>query len=253
MNDPLIVYEDSEILLINKPPGLVVNRSQTVKVLTLQDWIEKKIKLDFQVKQKGIDPETIEYFKSRSGVVHRLDKDTSGIMVVSKTPTAFKNLLEQFYERKVKKEYLALLHGRLQPEKGAICLPLARKQSDRERFTVSVRGKTSETSWRVRKFFEKIKKEGVITKGYQGFSFVSLFPKTGRTHQIRVHMSHLNHPLVGDQRYLGKKRAREDKKWCKRQFLHAFGLKILHPSSGKVVSFEAPLFEDLSRVLELLE
>ena len=123
MPKPKIIFSDRWILVINKPSGLVVNRAETVKGKTLQDWVEENNQISKSVNNRIIEDRD---FVSRSGVVHRLDKDTSGIMVVAKTPQAFTELQRQFKDRQVIKKYLALAHGRLKPKKGDIKLPLAR-------------------------------------------------------------------------------------------------------------------------------
>jgi 23S rRNA pseudouridine1911/1915/1917 synthase len=239
---PSIIFEDGQILVIDKPMGVVVNRAETVSGETLQDWIESNF--NFQISSIA---------NLRNGIVHRLDKDTSGVMVVAKTQDAFSELQRQFKAREVGKVYLVLVHGFVEPKEGSMSLPLSRNRRERERFAVSARGKKSKTNWQVSRYFKSVKKAGVNPRGYQGFSLLEVRPETGRTHQIRVHLSHLRHPIVGDARYTGKKRAVEDRKWCPRQFLHAFRLSFDHPQTKKRVEFEAKLPRDLKKVLEILE
>lgn len=223
MNQPQIIYQDKQILVINKPAGMVANRAESVKTETVQDWVEGVVPLP-----KNVD----EIFKSRSGLAHRLDKDTSGVMLIAKTPEALMELMRQFKDREVEKTYLALVHGKLDPKEGNITLPLGRMQGGRHKFGVDLSGKVSKTSYKVKKH-------------YQGYSLVELYPKTGRTHQIRVVLKHLGHPIVGDTKYVGRKRAKTDSLWCKRQFLHAAKITFAHPKTKKRVTFEAELAEDL--------
>jgi 23S rRNA pseudouridine1911/1915/1917 synthase len=238
MNQPIkIIFEDSDLLIIDKPAGLVVNRSQTATD-TLQDWLDNYLKLNGIVKT-----EENKTFLDRSGLAHRLDKETSGCLVVAKNPESLSKLLAQFKERKVEKEYLALVHGRLEPRRGTIKLPIGRDSFTREKWRVHYSGKGAETSWQVVEYYQH---EG------QWLTLVSLFPKTGRTHQIRVHMSHLGHPLFADERYLGVKRVKADQLMLNRHFLHATKIKVNHPQTGKRMEFESPLGDDLQRVLDKL-
>ncbi len=241
-SDPGIIFEDNSILVVDKPAGLVVNRAASVGEPTLQDWIESR-----PVWQESIRTglATGAVFRARSGVVHRLDKETSGVILVAKTETAFVSLTEQFARRQVKKKYLCLVHGLMEPSEGALSLPLARSRSDREKFKVAAGGRPAQTSWKVLKIYKSVKADGVITKGYRGFSLLEVKPKTGRTHQIRVHLNHLGHTVVGDLKYGGEKIHKQDSKWCPRQFLHAYQIEFLHPETGKTTLFTSNLPEDL--------
>ncbi|MEN8253400.1 MAG: RluA family pseudouridine synthase [Patescibacteria group bacterium] len=225
-----ILFEDQDILIISKPAGVVVNRAENVKSETLQDWMAQRmietlhttsvqaapdwqnlVPADFD-SQYG-SPE--EIFKKRSGMVHRLDKDTSGVMVFAKNPGSLVSLLKEFKERRVKKEYLCLTHGKFSLSQDEISAPIERHSQDREKYTVAASGRNSVTRYQVELFYfgfdanklaEELSSEDLKTlkrkeKSYQGFSLVKCKPLTGRTHQIRVHMSHIKHPLVGDQKY----------------------------------------------------
>jgi 23S rRNA pseudouridine1911/1915/1917 synthase len=255
ISDLKILFEDEAVLVIAKPPGLVVNRAESVTEETLQDWMEKQTwfgssgtPADWQ------DEEQMQIYTERSGIVHRLDKDTSGVLLLAKHPRALHELLRQFRERETEKTYLSLVHGKFSSPSGTILLPLARSSNDRERFTVDPEGRVSETSYVVLEYFPQAPKflGQKKAKSYQGFSLMELQPKTGRTHQIRVHMSYIKHPLVGDLKYVGRKRSRVDLEWCPRQFLHAKQLKFTHPTSGERIVIEAPLPQDLEEVLEKL-
>jgi 23S rRNA pseudouridine1911/1915/1917 synthase len=226
---PRVIFEDSDLLVIIKPAGLVVNRADTVAEDTLQDWAENRLEI--------VDDEV---FRQRSGIAHRLDKETSGVMVIGKNPTTLRHLMDQFKNRETSKEYLALVHGLVEPNEGIINLPLARSVYNRHRFKVDVFGKSAVTEYRVEKNME-------------GYALVRLLPKTGRTHQIRVHMAHIGHPLVGDEVYGGRKRSVRDRQWCPRHFLHATVLELTHPVTGKRVRFEADLADDLKEALNAVD
>lgn len=235
MKRPKVLHEDAYVLVLDKPAGMVVNRADTVADTTLQDWIEDTYRWSI-----------FKFRECRSGVVHRLDKDTSGVMVVAKTRAAFVELQRQFHDREVHKRYVALVHGYLTPSEGSLRVPLGRMRSDRKKFGVVVGGRISETGYQVL---------GEYTKhNYSdGFSLVELMPKTGRTHQLRVVLKHLGHPIVGDGYYLSKKRRKADAAWCGRQFLHARRLEFVNPGSGKRGVFESELADDLAAAMKGLE
>jgi len=231
--EPQIVYQDNFLLVLDKPPNWVVNRAQTTKnQQTIQDWVEGNFKFKIS---------NLKLF--RSGIVHRLDKDTSGILLIAKTKKAFENLQKQFKERQVKKEYWALVHGIL-PLSNKITAPVGRLPWARKKFGVLPGSRAAETEF---------KRMGVFEKDGEKFSLVRVFPKTGRTHQIRVHFRYLGYPLVADSTYGGRKRARNDQKWCPRIFLHAQKIGFFHPQSGKWQKYEVELPKDLKNVLEVLE
>jgi len=241
---PQILYEDEFLLVLNKPAGWVVNRSQTVKKETLQDWLEKNFQFS-----------VFSFQNYRSGIVHRLDKNTSGVLVVAKKPEVFENLQRQFKERTVKKRYLVLVHGKVQPLEGVIRAPIARSPFDRKKFGVFLGGREAETKYRVISNFFRPKQRGkqISNSGKEDFSLLEVEPKTGRTHQIRVHLKYLGYPVVADEFYAGRKTYRADKLWCPRQFLHACELSFTHPQSGKKVKFSASLSLDLKKALECLK
>ncbi len=230
--EPKILYQDDLLFVIDKPSGWIVNEAATTKNQpVLQTWLKK---FDYPLKS---DPE------SRYGIVHRLDKETSGVMLVAKTKEAFEKLQSEFKNREVQKTYTALLHGHLAPEVGRIEAEIGRLPWRRDRFGILPGGRNSLTDYKLIKFY----------KGDRGgYSLVEFFPKTGRTHQIRVHAKHLGHAIVSDEFYAGRKTARNDRKFCPRLFLHASEIKFVHPATGKLVKFESQLPEDLQKVLETL-
>lgn len=237
MKIPKIVFEDNFILVINKPSGLVVNRAETVKVETLQDWVDKTLSNCQIVKLSNSDS------RWRSGIVHRLDKETSGLLVIAKDIFSFQNLQKQFKERKVKKQYLALVHGWVKPKIGDIKLPLARNPSDRKKFTVRLGGKKAITEYKVLKYVGSSEKK---------FSLLKINLKTGRTHQIRVHLKYIGYPLAADSIYLGSKRLKNDNKWCPRLFLQAEYLSFFHPQTNQRREFQIPLCLDLKKALRAI-
>ncbi len=240
-----IIYEDDYLLVLDKPSGLVVDKSQTQKENTLEDLL----KIDLE----------------RSGIVHRLDKGTSGLLVVAKTKEALENLQGQFKERLVKKEYLALVHGFVESS-GKVEGNIGRNPVKREKFTVLQDGKEAVTEYEPIKSlqlsdislqtifseFNKIQTRKLERMKYNQFTLLRVFPKTGRTHQIRVHLKYINHPIVSDETYGGKKVVRLDHRWCPRQFLHAKKLGFFHPKSGEWMEVESELPEDLKEALSKL-
>lgn len=240
MLNPKIIFEDQDILVINKPCGLVVNRSQTAKDRTLQDWIEMRSSHYPQL-QERIASGNNEFIR-RSGLVHRLDKETSGVMVIAKNVQAFVNLQSQFKERQVVKKYLALAHGLTEPKNGNINLPLARKPGDRRHFGVRLNGRPAYTEYKRLKVIKRPSGEWL--------SLLEVSPKTGRTHQIRVHLASIHYPLVSDTLYLGHKQLKKDRLWCSRLFLHAFTLCFYHPKFGQKVCYKAELPRELAKIAQ---
>lgn len=271
-----VIFEDQDIAVVAKPAGVVANQADSVKQSSLQEWFIKTYgNQELPEHWSNCLPEDFsdeygsptEIFAERQGLVHRLDKNTSGVMVFAKHPGSLINLLAQFRQRKTQKQYLALVHGTFKVPKGNISAPLSRARVDRRKFAVDVNGRAAETIYQLEKSFSGFKadfydqfsaEEQKIFKQAQrfynqGFALVRCWPKTGRTHQIRVHLAHENHPLVGDVTYLGRKRAKVDPLWCPRHFLHAETLEFFHPRTNELVSFSAPLPEDLTKVLSFLE
>jgi 23S rRNA pseudouridine1911/1915/1917 synthase len=219
-----IIYEDKDILAVDKPPDLATHPARRYEQNTLVNAVLKKIRF-----KKAP-------FPLRPGIVHRLDKDTSGILIVAKNKKAYYYLIKQFKTQKVTKEYLALVHGHVKPTAGEIKAPISRSRTNRQKMTICLpgQGKKAQTGYKVIEYFNN-------------FTFLKLKPKTGRTHQIRVHLSSIGYPIVGDKIY-GSKRVQ---KLAPRQFLHAFYLKLELPS-GKVKKFKSKLPSDLKGVLDKL-
>jgi 23S rRNA pseudouridine1911/1915/1917 synthase len=275
-NQIQILFEDEDILLIAKPAGMVTNRAKSVEGGTLQDWFaehqagkvfpddwQSTLPDDFSLEYGS--PE--EIYEERQGMVHRLDKDTSGVMIFAKHPGSLINLLTQFGQHQVQKEYLALTHGKFRVERGTLNIPLARSQTNRQKFAADIEGRKAITQYQVEQTFtglnwsaleEKVGENLKVIRDSQrlyeqGFSLVRCLPKTGRTHQIRVHLAHERHPIVGDIKYVGRKRAKVDPLWCPRQFLHAASLEFTHPRTKEKMKFETALPEDLLATIHLLD
>ncbi|OGY08392.1 MAG: hypothetical protein A2700_00955 [Candidatus Blackburnbacteria bacterium RIFCSPHIGHO2_01_FULL_44_64] len=243
--EPQVLYEDEFLLAIDKPSGMVVNRGFGAGE-TLQDWVDSNF--DFPLAHDG---------ELRNGIVHRLDKETSGVILVAKTSEALEELQRQFKEREVEKVYLGLVHGKFEPGEGVIEAPIGRLSQNRKRFGVVEKGRGATTEYRVlsvyRSAFIEEDRSKRRTTNDELFSLLEFYPKTGRTHQIRVHAKHMGHPIVADPIYAGRKTNRRDRKWCPRLFLHAAKLKFMHPVSRGRVVVEAELPEDLGAVLKSLK
>lgn len=230
--EPNIIYEDESLLVLDKPSGWIVNEAQTTRDQpVLQSWLREK---DYPLAKSR---------EERSGIVHRLDKGTSGILIVGKTESAFGNLQRQFKERKVEKIYTALVHGKVEPKGGEVEVPVGRLPWRRDRFGVLPGGRASKTSYSVIGYYQKEN---------ETFSLVEARPKTGRTHQIRIHFKYLGHPVVSDEFYAGRKTARKDRTWCPRLFLHASQIKFIHPVSDKSMEFHSELPGNLKEILSKL-
>jgi 23S rRNA pseudouridine1911/1915/1917 synthase len=234
---PKIIFEDDFIVVINKPSGMISNEAQSTTELTVQKWFSEKIQITNDKSQEG-------EFYEKGGIVHRLDKDTSGVMVLAKTPKAYEALKIQFLERKTVKKYTALIHNTFTDKHGEINQPVERHPKERKKFTVGRDlSRMAITEWNV---------VGEFKNNENTFSLMELLPHTGRTHQLRVHMQYMHHPIVGDPIYGFKKTWREDLLWCPRLFLHAKYLEFVHPGTNKRVYFEAELTDELKKVLEKL-
>jgi len=231
-----ILYEDKHIIVINKEPGLVIHPSPGHNKGTLVNRL-----LYHCPELEGIGE------KLRPGIVHRLDKNTSGTMVAAKNDAVHIKLSAQFKSRKIKKLYVALVYGCIKSFSGAITLPIGRHPSNRKKMsTVSRKSRPAETFWKV-------------IERFKNATFIELDLKTGRTHQIRVHCNAINHPIIGDPVYGGKKAAKKLLAKYKsntisapRQLLHAWQLNFNHPVTGKRMSFESPIPKDMGIIIEKL-
>ena len=248
--EPKIVFEDEEILVLEKPAGMVVNRAESAKGETVQDWVEERQKTeDRRQKTEGLSD-----FVRREGIVHRIDKETSGLLLVAKTPKAFENLQKQFKERRVEKHYLALVHGLVEPKEGEIRAPVGRLPWNRERFGVLAGGRSAKTKYKVLRYLKRSDLlAGQTSPENIVFSLLELKPETGRTHQIRVHLKFWGYPIVADEFYAGRKTSRRDREWCPRLFLHASFIVFVHPKTGKKMEFALPLPSDLKKALDQLQ
>lgn len=248
-----IIFEDTEVLVLDKPAGLVVNRSETIKEETLQDQLSGYFHLGSSLGVGG-----------RAGIVHRLDRETSGLLVCAKTESAYDNLQKQFKERKVKKEYTALCHGVVVDDRGEIDAPIGRIGSFGE-FGIISGGRESKTIFGVgcrykikdsvlENIAEDLNKnqKNYLKAHATDYSFVTLYPKTGRTHQIRVHLKSIGHPVVSDLIYTPAKLLKFDLNWCPRLFLHAKSLEFTHPATKKPIFFESDLPSDLKNAMLVL-
>ena len=227
-----IIFEDKDLLVLNKPPGLVVHPAAGHDEGTLVNALLHHCAGELS----GIGG------VARPGIVHRLDKDTSGCIVVAKNDATHVKLTEQFASRAVTKIYDAILCGKLTLERGDIRAPIARHATQRKRMAVVPGGREAWTSY-------------VVTERLPGATLVEAQLHTGRTHQIRVHFQHLGFPLVGDESYGRKQSLRLTEQTgyaAPRQLLHARRLSFKHPRSGKVVKFEAPWPEDFTEALRVL-
>jgi 23S rRNA pseudouridine1911/1915/1917 synthase len=230
-----VIHEDSSLIVVNKPPGVVVHPAPGHHTGTLVHGLLQHCR-----DLSGIGGEL------RPGIVHRLDKDTSGLMVVAKNDKAHASLAAQFKAKQVTKEYIALVHGIIKGNEGTIDLPIGRHPVRRKEMAVlRSGGREAVTRWRK------------VEEISESFSLLAVAPRTGRTHQIRVHLSHAGHPVVGDpvygfRRTWWKKHFPHAQSEVKRQMLHAGRLGFIDPDSGLYCEFSAPLPEDMEHVANLL-
>lgn len=244
-----IIYEDEFLAVINKKAGMIVHPGAGISSGTMANALafkfkikNEKLKIDTELDEQS----KIENLKSKIGIVHRLDKDTSGLIVVAKSDEIHEALSEQFRERQVFKSYIALVHGEPEENAGTIDAPIAREKHNRTKMSVRAHGRNALSLWKVKKRFEK-------------FTLLAVEIKTGRTHQIRVHLAYINHPIVGDETYnAGRDKTVFDLKIRKaiqdlgRFFLHAEKLAFTHPVTKEKLSFTTPLPDDLTGFLRVL-
>jgi len=234
-----ILYEDDDMLAIDKPAGIVVNRAESVKGETVQDWTESQFLIhNFQFSKEDTE------FVERAGIVHRIDKETSGILLIAKNPAAFYELQRQFKERIIKKTYLAIVHGDVVPDIGEIRAPVGRLPWNREHFGIVPGGKESITKYKKQTTVSNKQSDEIL-------SLLELYPETGRTHQIRVHLKYINHPILGDYLYAGRKTSRDDREWAPRVMLHAYKVVCNHPTTGNPLAIESPIPDDMKRIITI--
>lgn len=221
-----IIYEDEDMLVINKEKGIVVHPGNGNPDGTLANAVMAKCKGSLS----GIGG------KIRPGIVHRIDKDTSGLIIVAKNDTAHLNLSKQIQDRKVKKTYIALVRGVIKENEATINMPIGRSSKDRKKMAVTKDGKEAITHFKV-------------LKRYNGFTLLEVKIETGRTHQIRVHLSEIGYPIVGDEVYSNGK----NPFGVKGQMLHAEKLELKHPRTGKDLTFEAPVPKYFANIINQLE
>ncbi|MFT7585233.1 MAG: 23S rRNA pseudouridine1911/1915/1917 synthase [Cellvibrionaceae bacterium] len=224
-----LLYEDDDFIAVNKPAYMVMHPaighlSGTLANAVVYHW-----------------PDALSIGGTRRpGMVHRLDKETSGVVLVAKSDFALNHLVDQFKDRTIKKMYIALVENRIKPEKALIDAPLGRKPEDRKRMAVIEPGRSA-TSQPSQTRYE-------LTEAFQQHSLVTCYPITGRTHQIRVHLAYIGYPIVGDHIYGRKKKSLP----IKRHFLHARKITFKRPSDNKEMTIEAPLAPELEEVLQAL-
>lgn len=220
-----IIYEDSDIIVVNKPKGMVVHPANGNPDSTLVNAILSICKNSLS----GIGGEL------RPGIVHRLDKDTSGLIIVAKNDKAHINMSEQIKERKVKKTYIALVRGNVPEEEATINMPIGRSTKDRKKMAVTKNGKQAITHFKV-------------LKRYSKYTLLEIKIETGRTHQIRVHMAEIGYPVVGDAVYSNGK----NEFGIEGQMLHAYKLEFMHPITNKHMELTAPLPQYFEEILKKL-
>lgn len=234
--EPQIIYEDENFIAVNKPAGLLVHQASDSDEKTLVDFLLKKYP---EISTVGDDP------RIRPGIVHRLDKDTSGVILIARTQKYFEYLKNLFQFHQIKKTYLALTYGKIELKEGIIEKPISFKTGSVKRTVWKGKDeKSAITEYKVKKYFNL---EG------QDYSLVEALPKTGRTHQIRIHFSSIGHPIVGDKLY-GAKKANPSADGLfnlNRQFLHAQSLEFT-TEDGKRIKIEADLPEELKGFLKIL-
>ena len=225
-NLPLdILYEDKDLIVVNKIRGMTVHPAETVKCGTLVNALLYHCK-----DLSGING------VMRPGIVHRLDKDTSGVMVVAKNDFAHVNLAEQIKNKTAVRKYLAIVHGEISDNFGVISGAIGRDKIDRKKMAVTSDGKPAVTEFKV-------------LERFKNFTYIECKLQTGRTHQIRVHFAEIGHPLVGDTKYSSRKNIFE----IQGQALHSHTLTLTQPSTGEILNFTAPLPEDMKKILKQLE
>lgn len=238
-----ILYESENLLVINKPAGLVVHGDGKHSEPTVVEWFEKKYPASKDVGEKMIiEHEGEDVDIARGGIVHRIDRDTSGCLLLAKNQEAFEFVKQQFQDHSIKKKYTAIVFGWIRDGRGIIDKPIGRSHSDIRGWALGSRARgvmrPAITRYVVRKLW---------TYQESKYTTVDLYPQTGRTHQLRVHMAHMGHALVGDPLYAGNKRSALP---IHRTALHAEKITFTDPN-GKLVEVTAPLPEDLAKIMQM--
>ena len=223
-----IIYEDEYLVVVNKPADMIIHPAGKIRSGTLVNALLYHCKDSLS----GIGGVT------RPGIVHRLDKNTSGLMVVAKNDSAHLDLSRQMKDHQVTKKYIALVHGNLKDDSGIIDAPIGRSLKNRKKMAVTVEGKSREAITHFK-----------VLKRFSGYTLVEATLRTGRTHQIRVHLAFIGYPIVGDQLYGHKRQGLN----IHRQALHSCVLGFVHPSSKKYMEFSAPLPKDMQELIDCLE
>ncbi len=258
MLEPRILYEDEYLMAIEKPAGVVVNRAESVKdEETIQDWIDEN-------REKQTNKSV---FNERSGIVHRLDRETSGVLLIAKNEAVFDRMVQMFKNREIHKKYVALVHGEVE-NNGILNFKIGR-HGKKGKFIVidslesrdGIEGKESLTEFKLitklafreeslnnflKTNYERLKTKYDLVK----YSLVEIKLHTGRTHQIRVHFSHIHHAVAGDALYGYRKAVKFERLWCPRQFLHAMEVKFNHPVTDKLIVITSQLPLDLKGIME---
>ncbi len=237
----LVVYEDAEVIAVNKPPGLAVHPDGKSEFPTLVDFVQK-----YRPEIIGVgEPMHLSDGReiARPGIVHRIDRETSGILLIAKTEEAFQFLKKAFQERRVKKIYNAFVHGTLPEERGNIALPIGRSRKNFRQWIAVEKGASADAQ--ARGVLRDAETDYRVLQSSPKFSFVEVSPKTGRTHQIRVHFKALRHPIVCDTLYA---KSRPCALGFSRLALHALSLELLLPSGARA-KLETPLPGDFERAL----
>jgi 23S rRNA pseudouridine1911/1915/1917 synthase len=221
-----ILYEDEELIVVNKPSGLLVHPSRTEKSGTLTNALAHHF---LQTSSVPIRP----------GLLHRLDRDTSGVVAIAKTARAHRIIAKAFRQRRVTKRYLALVNGCVTNEAGEIDAPIGRDSNAWPRWQVMSEGRMAQTRYRVQQRFAR-------------HTLLELEPLTGRTHQLRIHCAMLGHPITGDRVYGGKLEDAAEHAICSTHLLHAYHLAFRHPTTGQEMTFLAPLPKAMLEALEKL-
>lgn len=223
------IFENKNILVIDKPAGITVHPNYHGQRHTLIDEIIKKYP---QIKKVGDDA-------LRPGIVHRLDKDTSGLMIIAKNNQAFNFLKQQFLQKEITKKYLCLVHGLVKNHKGTITKSISLSKKDRKKRSALLDSK-AKSAWT----------EYKVIKKFDNYTLLETYPKTGRTHQIRIHLASIGHPIVGDKQYKFKRQ--KNPSGSERQFLHAQYLKF-QLLNGRIIELKTELPDDLKQVLDNLK